>query len=316
MDARDTAASSEAGKPSMVVAAPSALQNLIHQVTEVPTLPSTAARILEISNDEHSSAADLAKVIYFDQALAAKILRIANSPLYGFSSSVKTIEHAIVILGFKEIRDMALAMSVFGSFFRKRGRGYFERVRFWEHSLKCGLVAKVIAADAGLNKTELFVAGLIHDLGKVVLDRFQPEGFVNVLEMASKHSLSWLEAEQQVLGFSHAEVAEALLKVWRFPPELIRPVAFHHQPWADDEEPRRSAAIYLADMLTRCLHEPDYPSQPRPNPSDIQEALGRVAMLGLELPLSFTAYYDSRVKGEASEIQDYLDCIVNSGVAI
>jgi putative nucleotidyltransferase with HDIG domain len=270
------------------------------------------AKILEISGKETSSAADLAKVIYFDQALASKVLRIANSPFYGFSRRVKTLEHATVILGFRDIRNMALAMSVFSSFFAKGGSSSrFDRVRFWEHSLGCGLAAKVIADDGGLNKTELFVAGLIHDLGKVVLDRFHQEGFLEVLEAASHRQLAWEEAEREVLGYSHADVATRLLEAWKFPPELVRPVAFHHRPWDDDREPQRSAVVYLADLLTHSQGLPDYAGQPKPGAEEVKEALSRAVELGLRLPLSFMARYSGRLRGEADDIQDYLNCIIS-----
>jgi putative nucleotidyltransferase with HDIG domain len=287
------------------------LEHLIRRVTEVPTLPSTVAKILEVTGDEYSSAADLAKVIYFDQSLATKVLRIANSPFYGFSRQVKTLEHATVILGFKDIRNMALAMSVFSSFFVKGGAGRFDRIRFWEHSLSCGLGAKVIAEDAGLNKTELFVAGLIHDLGKVVLDRYHQEGFQEVLEAAVARRLPWDEAEREVLGYDHAEVAGRLLSAWKFPADLVRPVACHHRPWEDDLEPRRSAAVYLADTLCRSVEMPDHEGQPLPGSDEVAHALQRAGELGLKLPVSFLARYSGRLKGEADDIQAYLDCIIS-----
>lgn len=300
-------ASDEVERASVV---PMELEHLIRRVTEVPTLPSTVARILEVSGSETSSAADLAKVIYFDQALAAKVLRIANSPFYGFSRKVKTIEHATVILGFRDIRNMALAMSVFGSFFAGAASTRFDRIRFWEHSLSCGLGAKVIAEEAGLNKTELFVAGLIHDLGKVVLDRYDRDGFLEVLEAATSRHLAWEEAEREVLGFTHADVATRLLEFWKFPPELARPVAYHHRPWDDDQEPQRSAVIYLADVLTRSQGLPDYQHQPQPGGEEVKAAMNRCAEMGLSLPLSFLVRYGGRLKGEADGMQDYLNCII------
>jgi HD-like signal output (HDOD) protein len=301
--------------PPGAAAVPLDLERLIRRVTEVPTLPTTVARILEISGSESSSAADLAKVIYFDQALAAKVLRIANSSFYGFSRKVKTLEHATVILGFKDIRNMALAMSVFSSFFVKGTGSRFERHRFWEHSLGCGLGAKVLAEGAGLNKTELFVAGLIHDLGKVVLDRYHQDGFLEVLEVAHGQGLSWEEAEREVLGYTHAEVAGTLLETWKFPPELVAPVSFHHHPWDDGGHAQRSAAVHLADVITRSLQPPDYPGQPRPEGAQVEEALGRMAALGLRLPAGFMARYSARLKGEADDVQDYLDCIITQEMA-
>ncbi len=305
------AAAAKKARPSAgAVNVPLELERLIRRVTEVPTLPSTVAKIVEISDKETSSAADLAKVIYCDQALAAKVLRIANSSFYGFSRKVKTLEHATVILGFRDIRNMALAMSVFSSFFVKGKENRFDRNRFWEHSLGCGLAARLIAEDAGLDKTELFVAGLVHDVGKVILDRFHQDGFKDVLEAASNGRLSWEAAEREVLGYTHADVAVRLLESWRFPPELLRPVGFHHHPWDDDQEPRRSAVVYLADMLTRSQGPLDYPGQPKPDADAVQEALRRVAELDLRLPASFMDRFSGRLKGEADDIQDYLNYIV------
>jgi putative nucleotidyltransferase with HDIG domain len=307
----NTAVVEETNMPPSARTVPLELEHLIRRVTEIPTLPSTVARILEVSGSETSSAVDLAKVIYFDQALAAKVLRIANSPFYGFSRKVKTLEHATVILGFRDIRNMALAMSVFSSFFAGgNNHSRFDRIRFWEHSLSCGLGAKVIAEEAGLNKTELFVAGLIHDLGKVVLDRYNQEGFLEVLEAATGRHLAWEEAERAVLGYTHADLAARLLEIWKFPPELGRPVAYHHRPWDDAEEPQRSAVLYLADILTRSQGLPDYQHQPQPAGEEVKAALGRCAELGLNLPLSFLVSYGGRLKGEADGMQDYLNCII------
>jgi len=297
------------------VAQPIDLERLVRRVTELPTLPSTVARILEISGSDNSSAADLAKVIYLDQSLAAKVLRIANSPFYGFARKVKTLEHATVILGFKDIRNMALAMTVFSSFCVKTRNTQFDRVRFWEHSLSCGLAAKVVGEAAGLNRTELFVTGLIHDLGKIILDRYHQDGFQEVLEVAAKTGMRWTEAEQEVLGFTHAELGQALLEAWKFPSELTCPVGFHHRPWEDTKEPKRSAAVYLANRLTIFYGQPNHPGAPKPEPEDIKEDLPRLESLGLKLPVGFLASYPGRLKGETDGIQEYLDCIVTKDMA-
>jgi putative nucleotidyltransferase with HDIG domain len=285
------------------------LEYLIERVGEVPTLPSTVARILEISADSGSSAADLARVIYLDQALASRILRVANSSFYGLTRGVRTLEHAAVILGFRDIRNITLAMSVFSSFFAHAEGTSFDRAGFWKHSLSCGLGAKVVADATGLNKTEIFVAGLIHDLGKVVLDRYHHEGFLATLA-AARGGLPAEEAERQVLGYTHAEVGAGLLETWKFPAELVRPVAFHHCPWDDDLSPRRSSAVFLGDLLARLHAREDYAGQPRPNGREVEDALGQANELGVSLPASFLAEYAARLAAEIEGMAGYLDCII------
>lgn len=230
------------------------LQQLMVRVDDLPTLPETFLRITQIVNNPRTSAKDLAAVIGDDQVLTARLLRLVNSSFYGFPQKVSTVTGAIVLLGFDAIRSLLLSSSVFEIFPGKRRKNQHELAALWDHALGCAVAAKVIASRLRYdNIEELFVGGLLHDIGKIVEMVYLPGDFNKVKNLVKERDLLILEAEKEVLGVSHAEVGTLLASQWRLPQKLVKIIENHHSPEEAANFSREASVVHLADVLCRAL---------------------------------------------------------------
>lgn len=230
------------------------LENRLAKIIDLPTLSIVANNIILITQNPKSSALEVGRAISQDQALVSKILRIANSTFYGFPRKISTIPHAVVILGFANIRNLVLTASIFDTFQSKEGDGYFDREGFWKHSLACGVTSKLIAKRLGIkNLEEVFIWGLLHDLGKLILDAYFREDFTRVVFLVKEKEILIRDAEQQLLGFDHAAVGSLVANKWNLPPAVIKAIRFHHNPPLANESMRIVAIVHLADILCRAI---------------------------------------------------------------
>ena len=230
-------------------------QKLIEKIDDLPTLPRTVLKITELVNDPKSSAKDLARVITDDQVLTARLLKLVNSSFYGFPQRISTVTAAIVLLGFDAIRSLLLTTSVFDLFANRKRQKKQDRERFWDHSLGCAVGAKVIGNHLRHDKIEeLFVSGLLHDIGKIVEMMFLPDEFANVMAAVKRENILITEAENKVLGYNHAEVGKLLVEKWNLPIKLVQVIAHHHQPHMAGNFVLESAIVHLADIFCRALN--------------------------------------------------------------
>ncbi len=229
-----------------------AASTLIAKIQSMPTLPTIALRVIEATSNPDSSANDLMKIISPDVSITTKILKIANSPFYGLTREVSSLQHAVTVLGFSEIRNLVISTVAFESFKNFKHDGKFEIGKFWKHSFCCGLAAKIIATDLKNKSNELFVAGLVHDIGKLAMYLTFPVEFMTQVEIMSPLKIKYtaFEAEKGVFGMTHDEVGMKLLQKWMFPKDLITAVGFHHRPREADKKSPYPAIIHVADILT------------------------------------------------------------------
>lgn len=231
------------------------LHKIIARIDDLPTLPRTVLRITELVNDPKSSAKDLARIITDDQVLTARLLKLVNSSFYGFPQRISTVTNAIVLLGFDAIRSLLLTTSVFDLFAGRNKKSNQDQEKFWDHSLGCAVGAKVIGNHLRHDKIEeLFVSGLLHDIGKIVEMLFLTDEFMRVVTIVNKQNTLMITAEQQVLGYSHAEIGKLLAGKWNLPVKLEQVIAHHHQPAAAGSFVMEASIVHLADILCRALN--------------------------------------------------------------
>ncbi len=204
-------------------------ERIIGQLDAVPTLPSVVVRILEIVLDAGSSAKDAGKVIEKDQALTAKVLRIVNSPAYGFRGKITSVQHAIALLGFGSLRTIVLSVSVFASLLDRHKSSGLAKVPYWQHCLATAAASRAIARLTSKAPPEdAYLAGLLHDIGKVVIDRNAPAEYLALAGRLEREPVEGVVLEQELLGTDHAQVGALLLERWHLPPSICQAVRLHH----------------------------------------------------------------------------------------
>ena len=183
------------------------LEKRLKKVKELSTLPLVANNVIQLTQSPKSSALEVGEAISQDPALSSKVLRIANSAFYGFPRKITTIHLAIVVLGFANIRKIVLTASISDMMSGKMKNGNFDREAFWKHSIACAITSKLIAKRLGFkNDEEVFLWGLLHDLGKIILDSHFRKEFTEVVHLVKKENILIRDAEKRVLGVDHAEV--------------------------------------------------------------------------------------------------------------
>jgi len=229
-------------------------RRLVARVEDLPTLPRTVLRITELINDPRAAAKDLARIITDDQVLTARLLKLVNSSFYGFSQKVSTVTGAIVLIGFDAIRNLLLTTSVFDLFPSRSPRSRREQELLWDHSLACAVGAKAIGGALRHEKLEeLFVAGLLHDIGKIVEMTLLPAEFERITAAVRGRGLLASAAESEVLGCTHADIGRLLAERWNLPAKLANVIALHHAPLEAGAFTTEASVVHLADILARAL---------------------------------------------------------------
>jgi putative nucleotidyltransferase with HDIG domain len=217
----------------------------------LPTIPTSAARVLRLIRDPDSDAAQIEQAVRYDPAFTGNILRLANSAYFGFSGEIGSVRQAVVHLGWKMMFHIVVATSI-RSVMAKKVPGYeLAPGELWRHSIAVSVASEGLAKHLKIpTPEEAFTAALLHDLGKLVTGAYVDEDLEKV-EDAVAGGLSFEEAERVVLGFDHSEIGGRVLEHWAFPPELVHAVRWHHDP---DRAPERGVMldiVHVADML--CL---------------------------------------------------------------
>lgn len=229
------------------------LDALTGQIDSFPSLPSVVARVIEITGNKESSANELVEAILPDQSMCATILKIANSAFFGLPREVNTMEKAVMVLGFNEIRNIVIGKAVCDSFDRFSGYTKKNIETFWAHSFNCGLAAKILAERINLSPSEMFIAGLIHDIGKLVMLITLPNIYPPMLKLSLEDPSSTCAKEQELFIICHDELALKLLVRWLFPSSLATAVGYHHRPAEAPTDKLLCSTVQIADTLTHIL---------------------------------------------------------------
>lgn len=230
-------------------------------LSNVYNLPAMSATMLEVSkllDDPSTNTSALSKIIGRDQGLSTKILSIANSPLYGLTRKVSTIDFAILIIGYQDIKNIVVALTMVDSFKNKSDK-YLDQNSFWMHSMLTGTACKRIAEDLGFRiGSEAFVAGLLHDLGVPVMHKFFKNEFEAVVNDLKENGTPTLEAERAHLGLDHQEIGHFLANKWSLPEHLSTSILYHHKPSEAPEKDVLTCLVHLVDYMTQKLEVGGY----------------------------------------------------------
>ena len=229
------------------------IEGLVKKARNIPVLPQVSSKLLAVFNDPCAEAKDVGKIIESDQSLAAQVLKQANSPFYGFSGRIATLQHAVVLIGFSAIKNLAISFSV-TKMSRAGASTILSSEKFWEHSLGVGVGARAIGKEIGYPcPEELLAAGLVHDTGKLILSDSFPKEYQEVVKEAEERREEVYQPEKRVLGGSHDDVGGWFTRKHRFPDVLMACVQYHHTPCSEisDEFNNAVKIIHLADQLCK-----------------------------------------------------------------
>jgi HD-like signal output (HDOD) protein len=231
------------------------IQSLIKDPNAIPSLPELFYKIMDAINDPDVSMEEVGGLIEKDVSMASRLLGLVNSSLYGLSSKVSKIPQAIGVIGTTHLKELVLCTMVI-SRFKNIPERYVTMESFWSHSIGCGLAAKELSKLLSIgDEEELYLAGMIHDIGSLVIYKEVSAKAAIVLERCNEWGLGIIDAEQNILGFDHTQVGESLIHNWKLPERLCELVAFHHNPLMAPNFAKEAAILYVAESISEsnCL---------------------------------------------------------------
>ena len=224
------------------------ISKVINEVQKLPTLPAVANKVTKLLKDPTCTAIRVSEVIDKDPSLTIRVLRLVNSAFYSMRSEITNVRHAVALLGFKTISQMVITISVFDVFKGGYGRE-FDRVGFWKHSIGCAVISQKIAQltnYAGVD--DCFTAGLLHDIGKVVVDQYLHEEMERVIQLTQEREISFADAEKEIMGVNHADIGGQVMENWRIPTPIVVAVKYHHHILEEGEN-RENAHDPIVDIV-------------------------------------------------------------------
>jgi putative nucleotidyltransferase with HDIG domain len=226
------------------------LETAIMSAADLPTIPVVAIKVMQLIESESANAEELAKIVASDPAVAARVLKISNSSFYGCQRQIQTLSSAIVVLGFSTLRSLVVAASVKQVY---KPYGLTEKM-LWEHSFAAGLAARIIATQTRLvNEEEAFLAGLFHDIGKIIMNTLDRNKFQEVMEHCYNEGISFGDAEKSVYPFSHEEVGAYVIKKWNLPDSLSTAILQHHRlEFSIEDSPAQVNLTAVASLADTC----------------------------------------------------------------
>jgi HD-like signal output (HDOD) protein len=271
-------------------------QEVLSSVKDLPPMPQVAEKARKLVADPGSSFSDLAKIIETDQAIVARVLKMANSAFYGAVGKIASAQQASVVLGLKTLNEL-LSLACASELLNKSLKGYgLKPDQMWKHSLAVASGSRLIAENVFPSKADgVFSAGLIHDVGKLILNPYIFERKKIFDKALKKNMKSWFAAEREVLGFDHSEIGSAVCQMWRIPRETTTSIRYHHEPSLSPEKDL-AYVICAADMIAISIAEGC-------KPEDAAKAMDKEV-------LKFLGLKKADIVKIAEEVKDYTDKIV------
>jgi putative nucleotidyltransferase with HDIG domain len=231
------------------IESPPSLVEQLDNLAELRPIPAVASRLLSACNDPNSDAKTLVEIIQCDPVISMRMLSVANSAMFGFSREIQTVQQAIVLLGFRAVRDMALSMGLCESF--QDSAGHCDaRDALWQHSLACAAIARLLAKHVpGVGPEEAFLAGIVHDIGKLVFYDLAPDEYRRLTESVEEAAI--LHAENASFGITHEQIGQRCGELWGLPDAINRTIGSHHNLEAAADNEALHALVSLADVLSK-----------------------------------------------------------------
>ena len=223
------------------------LRAQIERIDTLPTIPSVLKKLLAVIENPKISLTEVGNFIQSDPVLTSRVLKMVNSPIYGFPGRISAVQQALILLGLNVVRGLLLGVSVFEVMQKSM-------VGLWEHSLGCAIAARIIAKKKNIPEPEeISIAGLLHDIGKVVMILRYKEIYEDVIKAAETENLLIMEAEKSIFDITHADSGSWIAKKWNFPQSLVEVIEYHHKPNLSKSLPVQASIVHLADLLTRSV---------------------------------------------------------------
>lgn len=226
------------------------VQAIHEQIDNIPPLPATVTHVLGVTANPESSADDLMRVILPDQTMCATILKLANSAAFGQQKQVHSIERALMVLGFDEVRNIVIGKAVFSSFPKVDRKCINSIGVFWDHAYTCGLTAQIIGEHFNLSQSELFISGLIHDIGKLVMFMAFPASYPILHDHSLANHFQSISSEVEEFGTGHDDVGFELARRWQLPDQLCSAIGYHHKPQEAPYYKQHPLIVQVADLLS------------------------------------------------------------------
>ena len=259
----------------------SKIRDVIGNIDQLPTPPFVFQQITKVLNNPKASALNIAAIISEDAAITAKILKLSNSAYYGLAQEVNSVKQAVVIIGMQTIKSLVLSSSLIDAFTKGKKVDGLYAESYWRHSLSVAIMAKIIARisrKSNLSFQEAaFSAGILHDIGKLVIATYIPEKHDIKMQYIKSNSSNEYEAELNVLDCTHVEIGQYFAESWKLPKELADAVYFHHAPASAPGDDLLPYVIHLANYLTHDSNENNFYGMTRettPHYQNIWEKLG------------------------------------------
>ncbi len=233
------------------------INSINSQIESFPALPAIVTKVMAVTANPESSANDLMQIILPDQTMCTTILKVANSAFFGIPREVSTIERAIVVLGHQEIKNIVIGKAIFSSFPKMTKDTRHSIGLFWEHTFTCGLAAKIIGEHLHFSSSELFIAGLIHDIGKLAMFLAFPEQYPLLQELACHPLFNNITEERKHFVISHDQVGLQLAEKWLLPAQLVAAIGYHHAPQDAGDFRQYPLIVQVADILSLMYCSPE-----------------------------------------------------------
>lgn len=228
-------------------------RELVAGVRDLVSLPEAYLGIRSLMDDPQSTIEDFARAVQLDPALTARLLRVANSAFFGVSRKIETISLAVNLMGISRLHDLVLTTSVIGTF-EQLALADLDLGNFWRHSLHTGILARMLAASSRTFDSErLFVGGLLHGIGELVMCLVAPVQYTAALERSRSTGATLEDSERELIGCDHVELGAELMRAWQFPPVLVAMCACQSEPWRSEEHARECALVHVARGIARTL---------------------------------------------------------------